>query len=140
MVNCMICKKSVATGYVVCDNCAGEPLALSYFIDRLAEDVVLEGPGSTCDMCVVGGCSSPVSDMTCRNGVKTWLLNKAKAYAGDMPVREEQYFSFLDYCFDSGCDTTQAKRRLEQKFPCLKRSAGGADALIGAWRARKRIA
>lgn len=51
-----------------------------------------------CRMCVIGGCEGQVSGMTCRNGVKTWLLNKVKAYAEDMPVREEQYFAFLDRC------------------------------------------
>ena len=58
--------------------------------------------------------------MTCRNGVKTWLLNKVKAYAGDMPVREEQYFTFLDRLRVSGCEISQARQRLEQAFPHLK--------------------
>lgn len=82
MPNCMICKKPVTTGYVICGACAGEYVTLSYFIDRLAEDIVLDERIPTCGMCVIGDCSSQVNGVTCRNGIKTWLLNKVKEYAG----------------------------------------------------------
>ena len=90
-----------------------------------------------CSMCVIGGCESQVSGMTCRNGVKTWLLNKVKAYAEDMPAREEQYFAFLDRLRVSGCEVSQARQRLEQAFPHLKRCADGADAILCAWQCRR---
>ena len=38
MPNCMICKEPVASGLVLCGACAGDYVALDYFIDRLAED------------------------------------------------------------------------------------------------------
>ena len=133
MPNCMICKKPATTGYVVCGACAGEYVTLNYFIDRLAEDLVLDEKVQMCSMCVIGGCEGQVSGMTCRNGVKTWLLNKVKAYAGDMPVREEQYFAFLDRLRVSGCEISQARERLEQAFPHLKRCVDGADAILCAW-------
>lgn len=90
-----------------------------------------------CAACVIGGCESQVSGMTCRNGVKTWLLNKVKAYAEDMPVREEQYFAFLDRLRVSGCEISQARERLEQAFPHLKRCADGADAILCAWQCQR---
>lgn len=137
MPNCMICKKPVTTGYVVCGACAGEYVTLNYFIDRLAEDIVLDERIPTCGMCVIGDCSSQVSGVTCRNGIKTWLLNKVKEYAGDMPVREEQYFAFLDRLRVSGCDIAQARQRLEQAFPHLKRCVNGTDAILCAWQHRR---
>ena len=133
MPNCMICKEPVASGLVLCGACAGDYVALDYFIDRLAEDIVLSGGASMCGMCVIGGCDSQVSGMTCRNGVKTWLLNRKKQYAADMPAREARYFALLDDLRLSGCDIDQARKRLEEVFPHLRRSAGAANALIRAW-------
>ena len=129
-------------GYLYADDVAhsvsaGQDVALSYYIDRLAEDLVLDETTGLCSMCVVGGCESQVSGMTCRNGVKTWLLNKAKGYAEDMPVREEQYFAFLDKLRISGCEISQARQQLEQAFPHLKRCADGADAILCAWQCHR---
>ena len=137
MENGTIQKDTVPSGDVKCGGSTGEPVALSYFIDRLAEDLVLDEKIQMCSMCVIGGCESQVSGMTCRNGVKTWLLNKVKAYAEDMPVREEQYFAFLDRLRVSGCEISQARERLEQAFPHLKRCADGADAILCAWQCQR---
>lgn len=133
MEDCTIQKYAAASGDVTRGVNAGESVALNYFIDRLAEDLVLDEKVQMCSMCVIGGCEGQVSGMTCRNGVKTWLLNKVKAYAEDMPVREEQYFAFLDRLRVSGCEISQARQSLEQAFPRLKRSADGADAILCAW-------
>lgn len=130
-------KDAVSSGDVMCGVSTGEPVALNYFIDRLAEDLVLDGTLQICGMCVIGGCESQVSGMTCRNGVKTWLLNKVKEYAEDMSVREERYFSFLDGLRVSGCEFSQARQRLEQAFPHLKQCADGADAILCAWQCRR---
>ena len=83
MASCMICKKNVTTGFVVCGDCAHklEPFTLSpdlaYFIDQLAENLVRNENSCTCDMCSIIGCSSTTSDLTCKNGIKAWLLDKA---------------------------------------------------------------
>lgn len=139
MENFVSCQESVSSDDTVCSTNAEENVALNYFMDRLAEDLVLDGNIRTCNMCVIGNCGSQVSGMTCRNGVKTWLLNKAKEYAEDMPVREERYFSFLDRLRVSGCELSQARQRLEQAFPYLKQSAGGADALLSAWQRQRAL-
>lgn len=137
MENGTIQKDTVSSGDMMCGVSTGEPVALSYFIDRLAEDLVLGEITGLCGMCVIGSCNSQVSGITCRNGVKTWLLNKVEEYAGDMPVREEQYFAFLDRIRLSGCEIPQARQQLEQAFPHLKRSVAGADAIICAWQRRR---
>ncbi len=86
MASCMICKKEVTTGYVLCGCCAHKlepltlPTELAYFIDQLAEDIVLDEKIRPCDMCSIGECMSQVSGLVCRNGVKAWLLSKADKY------------------------------------------------------------
>ena len=137
MGNGTIQKDTAASGDVTHGVNAEESVALNYFIDRLAEDLVLDETGQMSRMCVLGGCESQVGGMTCRNGVKTWLLNKVKAYAGDMPVREEQYFTFLDRLRVSGCEISQARQRLEQAFPHLKWCADGVDAILCAWQCHR---
>ena len=83
MASCMFCKKDVTTGFVVCGDCARklEPFTLSHdlscFIDQLAEDLVRNENNCTCDMCSIVGCSAQVSGVTCKNGIKAWLLDKA---------------------------------------------------------------
>ncbi len=86
MASCMICKKEVTTGYVLCGCCVHKlepltlPTELAYFIDQLAEDIVLDEKICPCDMCSIGECMSQVSGLVCRNGVKAWLLSKADKY------------------------------------------------------------
>ena len=73
MPNCAICKKSVTTGIVLCGHCAKglAPYTLStdlaWFIDQLSEEIVLNHAIYACAM-------------TCRNGVKAWLLNRAEQF------------------------------------------------------------
>ena len=83
MASCVLCKQNVTTGFVVCGDCIHklEPFTLSpdlaCFIDQLAEEIVLDYNITSCCMCSLGECSSQVSGMVCRNGIKAWLLDKA---------------------------------------------------------------
>ena len=86
MPKCMICKEPVTTGFVVCAPCAKKlepytlPPELSFYIDQLAEEVVLNNNICACQLCAIGNCSSQVSGLTCRNAVKAWLLKRAEDY------------------------------------------------------------
>ena len=95
MASCVLCKKDVIAGYVVCGDCAHklEPFTLSpdlaCFIDRLAEDLVLNENSCTCDMCSIIECSAQISDVTCKNGIKAWLLDKAGRFLHRSGDRED---------------------------------------------------
>ncbi len=86
MASCMLCKKDVTTGFVVCGNCAHSlkpftlPVELAYFIDQLAEDLVRNENSCSCDMCSIDGCLPQISGLTCKNGIKAWLLTRAGQY------------------------------------------------------------
>lgn len=56
------------------------PADLAWFIDQLSEEIVLDNDVYACAMCAMPTCNSQVSGMTCRNGVKAWLLTKAKQF------------------------------------------------------------
>lgn len=83
MASCVLRKKDVTTGFVVCGDCAHKLESstlspdLAYFIDQLAEEIVLDINIPSCCMCSRGECFSQVSGMVCRNGVEAWLLDKA---------------------------------------------------------------
>ena len=86
MAKCVICSGRVTSGYVLCKDCADKlkPYTLSpelaYFIDQLAEELVLDAELPSCRICAIGDCASQVSGLTCRNAVKAWLLSRAKHY------------------------------------------------------------
>lgn len=86
MASCVLCKKDVTTGFVICGDCAHklEPFTLSpdlaHFIDQLAEEIVLDYDIPSCRMCSLGECSSQVSGLICRHGVKAWLLDKVNQF------------------------------------------------------------
>ena len=86
MSSCAICKKSVTSGVVLCGHCAKGlapytlPADLAWFIDRLSEEIVLNNDIYACSMCAMPTCTSQVSGMTCRNGVKAWLLKRAEQF------------------------------------------------------------
>lgn len=86
MPSCAICKKPVTTGIVLCGHCAKGlapytlPVGLAWFIDQLSEEIVLDNHIYACAMCAMPTCNSQVSGMTCRNGVKAWLLTRAKQF------------------------------------------------------------
>lgn len=86
MPNCAICKKPVTSGIVLCGDCAKGlapytlPTELAWFIDQLAEEIVLNNAIYPCTMCSMPTCTSQVRGLTCRNGVKAWLLSQAKRF------------------------------------------------------------
>lgn len=86
MPNCAICKKSITTGIVLYGRCAKGlapytlPTDLAWFIDQLSEKIVLEKSIYACAMCAIKDCPSQASGMTCRNGVKAWLLSQANEF------------------------------------------------------------
>lgn len=91
MANCMICREAVTSGFVLCSQCAQKlkPYTLTpelaYFIDQLAEEIVLSEDIPSCQMCAIRTCQGQVSGLTCRNAVKAWLLSRAKAYLTSQP-------------------------------------------------------
>ena len=56
------------------------PTDLAWFIDRLSEEIVLNHEIYACSMCAMPTCTSQDSGMTCRNGVKAWLLKRAEQF------------------------------------------------------------
>lgn len=56
------------------------PTDLAWFIDQLSEKIVLEKSIYACAMCAIKDCPSQASGMTCRNGVKAWLLSQANEF------------------------------------------------------------
>lgn len=91
MASCMLCKKEVTSGLVVCGDCAHKlepstPSAeLVYFIDKLAESITSNQDIYPCNMCSNRKCSPHTSGMTCQEGVKSWLLSKAGQYLFQEP-------------------------------------------------------
>lgn len=94
MPNCMICKRSAYSGYILCPDCAGslEPDSLSpelaFVLDQLAEEIVLSTDIHACPMCEREECSSQVSGLVCRIGVKNWLTDKAGKYLAQFSGKE----------------------------------------------------
>ena len=86
MPSCAICKEPITSGVVLCGHCAKGlapytiPTELAWFIDQLAEEIVLNNDIHSCTMCAIGSCPGQVSGLTCRNGVKAWLLSQAKRF------------------------------------------------------------
>lgn len=81
MASCMSCGKTLSTGKIICSECAAEHMELTCFINRLAEDLVLDENIPTCRLCAIGNCDHQMSSLTCRNAVEAWLLSKANACA-----------------------------------------------------------
>lgn len=71
---------------MLCDHCAKGlapytlPTDLAWFIDQLSEKIILEKSIYACAMCAIKDCPSQASGMTCRNGVKAWLLSQANEF------------------------------------------------------------
>ena len=86
MSSCTICKTGVTSGIVLCSHCAKAlspytlPADLAWFMDQLAEEIVLNDNIYPCAMCAMATCTSQVSGLTCRNGVKAWLLSQANHF------------------------------------------------------------
>lgn len=92
-------------------------LMLEYFIDQLAEYIVLDSD-VLCGVCVRGSCDHQVSGLTCRNGIKAWLLERQAEFAENLPDTLEEAFAYLDELQASGITNMYAAAPyLEKKFP-----------------------
>ena len=85
MKTCMICNQPVASGFVVCGNCAGEiksgevPPDTLRFIGQLAVDIYSEEDAYPCTFCN-NSCHGQENQFVCPNGIKSWLIDRAKKY------------------------------------------------------------
>lgn len=83
MATCLVCKKDVRSGYVVCSKCAVEfrsettPPVLSGFAAWLGSELVQNDMVNFCSMCKVGKCDD-IS--VCRKGVAAWFREKAEEF------------------------------------------------------------
>ena len=74
-------------------------IPLNYYIDQLAEYIVLDANVNVCGLCIRGSCNSQQSGLTCRYGVKAFLQNKAGEFADvlEMDLQHNRaYYEFLD--------------------------------------------
>ena len=95
MATCLICKKDVTSGYVVCGECAREletntlSHVLEYYIARLAADIAYDDTVYPCPMCEIEDCrlgKDGVSRCDCHKGLSDWLRSKAnKFFANSTP-------------------------------------------------------
>ena len=72
---------------------------LNYYIDQLAEYIVLDADVNMCGLCVRGSCNSQQSGLTCRYGVKAFLQNKGSEFADILEMdrhHNHAYYEFLD--------------------------------------------
>lgn len=83
MATCMMCKKDVTSGFVVCGKCAGElnaetmPLVLAGYTAWLGSELVQNDTVNFCSVCKGGNCDDlPV----CRKGVTAWFREKAREF------------------------------------------------------------
>lgn len=91
-------------------------LTQEFFIDQLAEEIVLEHPD--CGMCIRGGCGRQMSGLTCRYGVRDWLTAKKHNYDAELTAELEKQFRYLDQLRDSSVTNMYgASPHLEQAFP-----------------------
>lgn len=91
-------------------------LTQEFFIDQLAEEIVLEHPD--CGMCIRGGCDHQMSGLTCRCGVREWLTAKKHNYDAELTAELEKQFRYLDQLRESSVTNMYgAAPYLEQAFP-----------------------
>lgn len=83
MATCLICKKDVTSGFVVCGDCAGElkskamPPVLSGFAAWLGSELVQDDMVNFCSMCKGAACG----DLSVRRkGVAAWFREKAEEF------------------------------------------------------------
>ena len=83
MATCLICKKDVTSGYVVCGSCAGElkseamPPVLSGFAAWLGSELVQNDTVNFCSVCKDADCGDLSA---CRKGVTAWFREKVEKY------------------------------------------------------------
>ena len=78
----MICKHPVTAGFVVCGDCADSIKSCEIspdtlrFIGQLAEEIANDTTISACSLCNYD--CKPQENRECSEGVKEWLLDRAK--------------------------------------------------------------
>ena len=134
MKSCCKCGKSLLSGYILCSECKEvNSLPLRYYIDQLAEDIVLEHP-NRCSFCIRGSCDNQQSGLTCRYGVKEFLVGKIKPYSDNLEaslVMYKDHYALLDGLNSENC-ISDAENRLEEAFPGL--SEYNAHAILSTWK------
>lgn len=89
MATCLMCKKDVTAGYVVCGDCADGlksntlPLVLDYYIARLAAKIAFDDTVYPCPMCESADCSlgnEGITKYDCHKGISDWLHSCAKEF------------------------------------------------------------
>ena len=93
-------------------------LLLEYFIDQLAEYIVLDTDIPMCSLCVRGSCDQQMSGLTCRCGVRDWLTTHRELFSRSLPEEVQKQFGFLDALRATGAvNMYGAAPYLEKKFP-----------------------
>ncbi len=89
MPTCLMCKKDVVSGYVLCGDCAGElktnhlPHILEYYITRLASNIAYDDTVYPCFMCENEDCSLGKEGVTrydCHKGLSDWFRSRANEF------------------------------------------------------------
>lgn len=101
MKSCCKCGKELLSGLIVCRECSNiNEVPLRYYKDQLAEEFVLEYSLPCCELCIYHeSCVQKQSGLTCRNGVKTFLVDKINYYSAKLKAdieRNKQYYDLLD--------------------------------------------
>lgn len=86
---CLLCKKDVTSGYVLCGDCAKGlaantlPHILEYYIARLAARVAFDDTVYPCPMCEVEDCHLGKANVTrseCHRGLSDWLRSRSNEF------------------------------------------------------------
>lgn len=93
-------------------------LLLEYFIDQLAEYIVLDADTPICSLCVRGSCDQQVSGLTCRCGIRDWLTTHRELFSRSLPEEVQKQFNYLDALRSTGTiNMYGAVPYLEKEFP-----------------------
>lgn len=107
-------------------------LLLEYFIDQLAEYIVLDTDIPMCSLCVRGSCDQQVSGLTCRCGVRDQLTAHRELFSRGLPEELQKQFHYLDALRSSGAvNMYEAVPYLEKEFP--RWSQAWYKALLRLW-------
>lgn len=83
MPTCLLCKKDVISGYVVCGDCTGElktktmPPVLGGFAVWLGAELVRQDTVYFCSVCKARKCDDKT---VCRKGIAAWFRDRAEEY------------------------------------------------------------
>lgn len=93
-------------------------MLLEYFINQLANYIV-EETEIVCSVCSRDSCSlQPTNCLSCRDGVKAWLMERRHEFEESLPGEIDREFSFLDNLRASGAvNMYGAVPYLQEAFP-----------------------